>query len=888
MSDLNNTGTRPCAIVKVCDKDKKLLQMVFKIEKEANDLKFLPVNENAPHDKIWVPDFEHIDESVFSNTFFVVHYDINKTYDENESYSTHTKYISKYNWVNDKFIKDYDFIPIISLSALPRIEDYSFASEQDLSLVREVVGDRKDKRFLAIINERKVDGSSTLSVKTSQKLYGLFNFEENLAKPNTQNPFVTGTKIFNINYTEIAKNRHLVKDIESGQEYISNLKDFKKDLDLSSIKYSDKKYVSDLELLSFWAKDLKNPDGKKTVLSKNEAKTLLAALRAFNEAKSNILDDESYSRLKNILENYINSDDNYKSKIKPLIEDFISQNKDFMDGSVQQVNNEVLEDQINKYKDSCNLLEKERNDLKQKIEELKRDNAELKKVSGDIDKLREQARKEQENIEKKKQEFEKLEEKLNQQNFEKLEKEQQEKVSNLTLELKKKENELKKYTDLVNRYRELDDIIKEREYLTRNVDEQKQNLKALETEYDDLKKNFRSEAMKFDEIYNFFKRKDYADIKENPIKEISLYREFSLHILLKYLQKQFANKRYDISSFDIVNILVCLVNNRFVIFSGSPGTGKTSTATMLAGFLNLYGNGLFKKVSVARGWSSSRDFIGYYNPINNQFESAKTGIYEFLSTKYNEDDILQLILLDEANLSPIEHYWSDFLDTVDNENSDIPLGNNQAISIKKGCKFIGTINSDHSTEVLTPRLLDRTPIISFSNNSDASANLVDFELVDDYSETSEEFNFSNNYVLALSNLTSLLSSDAVNIDSDSSGGDERINEFKKLINEFNKSFKGYTSISNRKNNQIKNYISSFNTVIDNLDAGDSNDLKNQVADYAIMQFILPLINFNCFDSKPLDKFLEYLKNSGIYERSISVLEDIIAKGKDNLGHYSFF
>ncbi|EDZ89999.1 ATP-binding protein [Francisella tularensis] len=888
MSDLNS-AIRPCAVVRVCDIDRKLLQIVFKIEKEGNELKFLPVNEKYPHDKIWLPVDGEIEEIYGKNgsNLFIKQYNQNHNWNEDNSKEHETKYISYLSW-RDGESYNYDFIPIISLSALPRIEDYSFASEQDLSLVREVVGDRKDKRFLAIINERKVDGSSTLSVKTSQKLYGLFNFEENLAKPNTQNPFVTGTKIFNINYTEIAENPHLVKDIESGQEYISKLKDFKKDLDLSSVKYSDKKYVSDLELLSFWAKDLKNPDGKKTVLSKNEAKTLLAALRAFNEAKPNILDDESYSRLKNILENYINSDDNYKSKIKPLIEDFISQNKDFMDGSVQQVNNEVLEDQINKYKDSCNLLEKERNDLKQKIEELKRDNAELKKVSGDIDKLREQARKEQENIEKKKQEFEKLEEKLNQQNFEKLEKEQQEKVSNLTLELKKKENELKKYTDLVNRYRELDDIIKEREYLTRNVDEQKQNLKALETEYDDLKKNFRSEAMKFDEIYNFFKRKDYADIKENPIKEISLYREFSLHILLKYLQKQFANKRYDISSFDIVNILVCLVNNRFVIFSGSPGTGKTSTATMLADFLNLSSNSLFKKVSVARGWSSSRDFIGYYNPINNQFESAKTGIYEFLSAKYSEDDILQLILLDEANLSPIEHYWSDFLDTVDNESSYIPLGNNQAISIKKGCKFIGTINSDHSTEVLTPRLLDRTPIISFSNNSDASANLVDFELVDDYSETSEEFNFSNNYVLALSNLTSLLSSDAVNIDSDSSGGDERINEFKKLINEFNKSFKGYTSISKRKSDQIKNYILSFNTVVDNLDAGDSNDLKNQVVDYAIVQFVLPLINFNCFDSKPLDDFLGYLKNSGIYERSISVLEDIIAKGKDNLGHYSFF
>ncbi|MBK2109672.1 hypothetical protein [Francisella tularensis] len=875
MIDLNS-AIRPCAIVKVCDKDKKLLQMVFKIEKEGNDLKFLPVNENAPHDKIWVPDFEHIDESVFSNTFFVVHYDINKTYDENESYSTHTKYISKYKWVNDRFIKDYDFIPIISLSALPRIEDYSFASEQDLSLVREVVGDRKDKRFLAIINERKVDGSSTLSVKTSHKLCGMFELDEtnNVAKLNIPNHFISqGTKIYEIDYNKISDSPYIVKDSDSGQEYISNLKDFKRYLDSLGVKYKDRKYQSDIDLVSFWAKDLKNPDGKKTVLSKNEAKTLLAALRAFNEAKSNILDDESYSRLKNILENYINSDDNYKSKIKPLIEDFISQNKDFMDGSVQQVSNEELEGQIEKYKNENAELKIKCTNLNQKIKEFEKSNRDLTKVKSDIDKLREQALKEQENIDKKKQEFEKLEEKLNQQNFEKLEKEKRESLEKLDSEYsskKKKYDELLVKLDIADNLDVIQHEIKKSKNEKERLEEQKADyIKAMQSAQDNLSE----EVYKFEEIYDFVKKRVRvagSSVSDEAIN-VSLYQDYNLKNVLQYLYKRFESKDYNIRYFQIVNILVCLVNNRFVIFSGSPGTGKTSTATMLADFLNLSSNSLFKKVSVARGWSSSRDFIGYYNPINNQFESAKTGIYEFLSTKYNEDDILQLILLDEANLSPIEHYWSDFLDTIDNDSCDIPLGNNQAISIKKGCKFIGTINSDHSTEVLTPRLIDRTPIISFTNNSE----LVDIKFVDDY----KEFDLSSNTILGLSQLANYLSRD---------GSDSSSDNCDAVIREFNKSFKGYTSISIRKIEQIKIYISSFNAVIDSLGTDNNSDLKNQVVDYAIMQFILPLINFNCFDSKPLDDFLGYLKNSGIYERSISVLEDIIAKGKDNLGHYSFF
>jgi len=69
------------------------------------------------------------------------------------------------------------------------------------------------------------------------------------------------------------------------------------------------------------------------------------------------------------------------------------------------------------------------------------------------------------------------------------------------------------------------------------------------------------------------------------------------------------------------------------------------------------------------------------------------------------------VLLDEANLSPIEHYWSAFFGMTDSDGTrSLTLGMEQ-VRVPDYLRFLATINHDGTTEPLSPRTIDRAPFI---------------------------------------------------------------------------------------------------------------------------------------------------------------------------------
>ena len=139
----------------------------------------------------------------------------------------------------------------------------------------------------------------------------------------------------------------------------------------------------------------------------------------------------------------------------------------------------------------------------------------------------------------------------------------------------------------------------------------------------------------------------------------------------------------------ILNFFILLTQNFLTVFSGEPGSGKTSICEILSYVLGLRSlhkmpavaqSGLWKNpmaaqrfltVPVERGWTSKRDFIGYYNPLSKTFESTDSRRREAFAELHAEnqrgfDDIAFVMLLDEANLSPMEYYWGDFMRICDN------------------------------------------------------------------------------------------------------------------------------------------------------------------------------------------------------------------------------
>ena len=220
----------------------------------------------------------------------------------------------------------------------------------------------------------------------------------------------------------------------------------------------------------------------------------------------------------------------------------------------------------------------------------------------------------------------------------------------------------------------------------------------------------------------------------------------------------------------IVNMMISLSQGFLTIFSGKPGCGKTSVCRILGGVLGLsdysengksfYMEGQYEnafksfedlrkepvnpsryfEVSTERGWTSKRDFIGYYNPLTEQFDKSNAMLYnaflvmdhqaktikEKASGETTGEDMLPcFILLDEANLSPMEHYWADFMNLCEawSENNSIDLGGGRVFYLPEALHFIATINNDHTTTVLSPRLIDRATVIDLPERANGAENL---------------------------------------------------------------------------------------------------------------------------------------------------------------------
>lgn len=178
----------------------------------------------------------------------------------------------------------------------------------------------------------------------------------------------------------------------------------------------------------------------------------------------------------------------------------------------------------------------------------------------------------------------------------------------------------------------------------------------------------------------------------------------------------------DVTRNYVVNLMTCLMQGYITTFAGLPGTGKTSLCNILAGSLGLLSKEnpreRFTEINVENGWTSYKDYIGYWNPITKSYEQSNAAIYEAMRCLTREDGSRvppYVFLLDEANLSSIEHYWSPFLRAADSfleKGADLPLGGSTSWNLPSHMRFLATVNFDHTTEELSKRFLDRSWVIT--------------------------------------------------------------------------------------------------------------------------------------------------------------------------------
>lgn len=169
-----------------------------------------------------------------------------------------------------------------------------------------------------------------------------------------------------------------------------------------------------------------------------------------------------------------------------------------------------------------------------------------------------------------------------------------------------------------------------------------------------------------------------------------------------------------------------LACGKLVILQGISGTGKTSLAYAWGKFVNCDSC----VASVQPSWRDRTELLGYFNEFTKKFSETK--VLEELYTATFDDDV-HTIILDEMNIARVEYYFAELLSILEMPSKDewiIDIVPNQwpddpkklvrgKLKLPGNLWYIGTINNDDSTFMVTDKVYDRAMPIDINEKTPA-------------------------------------------------------------------------------------------------------------------------------------------------------------------------
>ena len=207
-----------------------------------------------------------------------------------------------------------------------------------------------------------------------------------------------------------------------------------------------------------------------------------------------------------------------------------------------------------------------------------------------------------------------------------------------------------------------------------------------------------------------YKVQNYGNSFELP-EFVELFRNFAAsHLKLYYTT-------------DMIRLFVsALASTKLVILQGISGTGKTSLA---------YAWGKFLKhdsciASVQPSWRDRTELFGYFNEFTKRFNETEV-LKEMYVAGYTDD--VYTVILDEMNISRVEYYFAEMLSILEMPNKDewiveiVPSAwKSDPVHLMEGklkippnMWYIGTINNDDSTFMVTDKVYDRAMPIDIND-----------------------------------------------------------------------------------------------------------------------------------------------------------------------------
>jgi hypothetical protein len=177
-----------------------------------------------------------------------------------------------------------------------------------------------------------------------------------------------------------------------------------------------------------------------------------------------------------------------------------------------------------------------------------------------------------------------------------------------------------------------------------------------------------------------------------------------------------------ISVDELTSLLLLIASRGWTILAGPSGTGKSRIIRLLA---EAFESPLID-VQVKRNWTGSDEVLGYYSETARQWVPGP--LYSALIDAENTS-ALCFVRFDEMNLAPPEYYVAELLSA--GESWELQGGKlvSAAIQLQPSPKenapkpprltnsvlLFGTLNVDETTQPLSPKMLDRSSVVTFEN-----------------------------------------------------------------------------------------------------------------------------------------------------------------------------
>ena len=191
--------------------------------------------------------------------------------------------------------------------------------------------------------------------------------------------------------------------------------------------------------------------------------------------------------------------------------------------------------------------------------------------------------------------------------------------------------------------------------------------------------------------------------------------------------------------------LLCGENSPLVVLAGISGTGKSLLPELYAQAFGMN----FLPVAVQPRWDGPQDVFGFYNHMEGRYKATEFARLLWQFDQFNNPEAeelysdesslpMSLVLLDEMNLARVEYYFSELLSKLEIRNRikdptdenlrtlaeiELEYGASAIADVKKdmgrrlfvwhNILFVGTMNEDESTQMLSSKVIDRSNVIRF-------------------------------------------------------------------------------------------------------------------------------------------------------------------------------